>query len=74
MFDRTATLQAIQGGTPVSRSIGTDASVDAIYRPFVSQNVIGRLSIGKLFPDPAARGLVGGTAPFSMFFNLVLTY
>jgi hypothetical protein len=74
MFDRTATLRAIQGGAAVSRNIGTDASVDAIYRPFISQNVIGRLSVGKLFPDPAARSLMGGTAPFSMFFNLVLTY
>lgn len=74
MFDRTATLQAIQGGAAVSRSIGTDASVDVIYRPFISQNVIGRLSVAKLFPDPAARSLVGGTAPLSMFFNIVLTY
>jgi hypothetical protein len=73
-FDRTAPLQAILGGAPVSRTIGTDASVDAIYRPFISQNVIARLSVGKLFPVPAARNLVGGAAPFSMFFNLVLTY
>jgi hypothetical protein len=48
--------------------------VDAIYRPFISQNVIARLSMAKLFPAPAARSLVGGSAPFSMFFNLVLTY
>jgi hypothetical protein len=73
MFNRTASLQAILGGAAVSR-IGTDASVDAIYRPFISQNVIARLSVGKLFPAPAARGLVGGAAPMSMFFNLVLTY
>ena len=74
MFDRTAPLQAILGGNAVSRSIGTDASVDAIYRPFISQNVIARLSVAKLFPAPAVRSLVGGSAPFSMFFNLVLTY
>jgi hypothetical protein len=74
MFDRTAPLQAILGGNAVSRSIGTDASVDAIYRPFISQNVIARLSVAKLFPAPAARSLVGSSAPFSMFFNLVLTY
>jgi hypothetical protein len=73
-FDRTAPLQAILGGAPVSRTIGTDASADAIYRPFISQNVIARLSVGKLFAVPAARNLVGGAAPFSMFFNLVLTY
>jgi hypothetical protein len=74
MFDRTATLQFILGGPAISRSIGTDASMDAIYRPFISQNVIARLSVGKLFSAPAARSFVGGTAPFSAFFNLVLTY
>jgi hypothetical protein len=74
MFDRTASLQTLLGGAAVPRSIGTDASVDAIYRPFNSQNVIARLSVSKLFPSAAARSLVGGTAPVSMFFNLVLTY
>ena len=74
MFNRTASLQAILNGATISRSIGTDASVNAIYRPLISQNVIARLSVGKLFPAPGARGLVGGTAPFSAFFNLVLTY
>lgn len=73
-FANTATLQAILGRTDISRSIGTDASLDAIYRPFNSQNVIARLSVAKLFAAPGARILVGGTAPVSMFFNLVLTY
>lgn len=73
-FDRTDTLQALLNGATVSRNIGTDASVDAIYRPFNSQNVIARLSVAKLFSVPAARNLVGGAAPVSMFLNLVLTY
>jgi hypothetical protein len=73
-FENTASLRAVLGGAPVPRNIGTDASVDAIYRPFISQNLIARLSVAKLFPVPAARNLVGGTAPVSMFFNLVLTY
>jgi hypothetical protein len=73
-FDRTDTLQALLNGATVSRNIGTDASVDAIYRPFNSQNVIARLSVAKLFAVPAARNLVGGSAPVSMFLNLVLTY
>jgi hypothetical protein len=73
-FANTASLQAVLGGTAVPRSIGTDASMDAIYRPFNSQNVIARLSVAKLFPVPAARRLGGGAAPVSMFLNLVLTY
>jgi hypothetical protein len=73
-FDRTDTLRALLNGATVSRNIGTDTSVDAIYRPFNSQNVIARLSVAKLFAVPAARNLVGGASPVSMFLNLVLTY
>jgi hypothetical protein len=54
--------------------VGTDASLDAIYRPFISQNLIARVSLAKLFAAPTARPLVGSNSPFSMFFNLALTY
>jgi len=74
MFASTAPLRAILGTNSIPTNIGTDASFDAIYRPFISQNLIARLSVAKLFATPAARNLVGGTAPASMFFNLVLTY
>jgi hypothetical protein len=74
MFASTAPLQAILGRSNIPTSIGTDASVDAIYRPFNSQNLIARVSVAKLFATPSARNLVGGTAPVSMFLNLVLTY
>lgn len=74
MFDKPESLQILLPGSRISRVIGTDASLDAIYRPFISQNVIARLSFAKLFADPAARTLVGGNAPVSAFFNLVLTY
>ncbi len=74
LFADTAPLQAILGRGDLPRTIGTDTSLDAIYRPFISQNLIARLSVAKLFAAPAARTLVGSTAPVSMFFNLVLTY
>jgi hypothetical protein len=74
LFADTAPLQTILGRTGLSRTVGTDASLDAIYRPLLSQNVIARLSVAKLFTAAAARPLVGSDAPLSMFFNLVLTY
>jgi hypothetical protein len=74
MFANTATLQTLLGRTDLSATLGTDASVDAIYRPFISQNVIARLSLAKLFASAAARPLVGSSSPVSLFFNLVLTY
>jgi hypothetical protein len=74
LFANTAPLVAILGRTDISSTVGTDASLDAIYRPFISQNLIARVSLAKLFAAPAARPLVGSNSPFSMFFNLVLTY
>jgi hypothetical protein len=74
LFADTAPLEAILGRTDLTRTVGTDTSLDAIYRPFISQNLIARLSVAKLFAAPAARTLVGSSAPLSMFFNLVLTY
>jgi hypothetical protein len=74
LFANTAPLVAILGRTDISSTVGTDASLDAIYRPFISQNLVARVSLAKLFAAPAARPLVGSNSPFSMFFNLVLTY
>jgi len=74
LFANTAPLVAILGRSDISNTVGTDASLDAIYRPFISQNIIARLSLAKLFASAAARPLVGSSAPFSLFFNLVLTY
>jgi hypothetical protein len=74
LFGNTAPLVAILGRTDISSSVGTDASLDAIYRPFISQNLIARLSVARLFAAQTARPLVGSSSPFSMFFNLVLSY
>jgi hypothetical protein len=74
MFANTATLQTLLGRNDISATVGTDASVDAIYRPFISQNLIARLSLARLFAAEAARPLLGSSSPVSMFFNLVLTY
>jgi hypothetical protein len=74
LFADTAPLEAVLGRTDIPRTVGTDASLDAIYRPFISQNLIARLSVAKLFAAPSARSLVGSSAPVSIFFNLVLTY
>ena len=74
MFDKPESLQVLLSGRAAPRDIGTDASLDALYRPFISQNLIARLSQATLFATPTARALIGGSAPVSAFFNLVLTY
>ncbi|MBV8742913.1 MAG: hypothetical protein JOZ12_14085 [Sinobacteraceae bacterium] len=73
-FDQLASLTAIVGRQIASRDVGTDLSVDILYRPFNSQNVIVRVAGSRLFARPAAQQLMGGHAPFSAFLNLVLTY
>jgi hypothetical protein len=73
-FDQMATLQAILGRSFAGGDIGTDLSFDLFYRPLDSQNIILRLSAARLLAAAATRQLTGGNAPFSAFFNLILTY
>ena len=73
-FDQLATLQAILGRTIPGRNIGTDLSFDWFYRPLDSQNIILRLTAARLLAASDTRALTGGDAPFSAFFNLILTY
>ena len=73
-FDQTATLAALLGRTLPGRDIGTDLSFDLFYRPLDSQNVILRLTAARLLAAAATQQLTGGDAPYSAFFNLILTY
>lgn len=73
-FDQTGTLSALLGRSISSRDIGTDLSLDVFYRPLDSQNIILRLTAARLLAAAATRPLTGGAAPFSAFFNLILTY
>jgi hypothetical protein len=73
-FDQTATLDAILGQHLAGRNIGTDLSLDLFYRPLDSQNVILRLTAARLLAARDTQPLTGGDAPFSAFFNLILTY
>ena len=73
-FDQTATLTDILGRAIPGRDIGTDLSFDLFYRPLDSQNIIMRLTGARLLASQDTRALTGGSAPFSAFFNLILTY
>jgi hypothetical protein len=73
-FDQTATLTDILGRTIPGRDIGTDLSFDLFYRPLDSQNIILRFTAARLLASADTRVLTGGSAPFSGFFNLILTY
>jgi hypothetical protein len=70
--DRDA--RSILGQHLAGRNIGTDLSLDLFYRPLDSQNVILRLTAARLLAARDTQPLTGGDAPFSAFFNLILTY
>jgi len=75
-FDNTATLEAARQQAHIGRSIGTDASVAWIYRPFFTQNIVLRLSGAALRPGSGFKGLYGTdhSLYYSVLANVILTY
>ena len=61
---------------PASASIGTDVSVAWIWRPFMSQNIVLRLSGAALLPGSSFPGTYGITtrATHTVLNNLILAY
>ena len=73
-FAQVAALSIVSGRTGLGRDIGQDLSLNAFYRPFVTQNFIVRFSGAMLNPGRGYRGLYGGGTPYSFFCNLIVTY
>ena len=73
-FDQTEVLEVARQQANVDESIGTDVSLSLIYRPFMSQNIVARLSYAALLPGKGFEQLFGDDTQHSLLFNLVLTY
>ncbi|MCS6922256.1 MAG: hypothetical protein NZM07_10155, partial [Elioraea sp.] len=73
-FDHSATIEAARQQAPIARGIGLDASLAWIWRPFMTQNVVFRLSAAGLFPGRGFRALFPDERHYSVLANLVLTY
>ncbi|HET6604140.1 MAG TPA: hypothetical protein VFG21_07990 [Xanthomonadaceae bacterium] len=74
-FDETASLEVARNQAPIDRDIGTDASVAWIWRPFMTQNMVLRVSGAVLFPGDGLAALYGDDDEYySVLGNLVLTY
>ena len=75
-FDNTATLEAARQQASIARSIGTDASIAWIYRPYFTQNVVLRLSGAALRPGEGFKNLfgTGHSLYYSVLANVILTY
>jgi len=75
-FDNTAVLEALRAASPIARSIGTDASIAWIYRPFFTQNIVLRLSGSALFAGEGLKNLYGTKQNqyYAVLANVIFTY
>ena len=75
-FDDTTVLEVARNQSPIDERIGTDASVAWIWRPFMSQNIVLRLSGAALFPGDGIKDLYGTDEDiyYSVLGNFTFTY
>ncbi|GIX36302.1 MAG: hypothetical protein KatS3mg126_2081 [Lysobacteraceae bacterium] len=74
-FDDTSSLELARNQAPIRREIGTDLSVAWIWRPFMTQNAIVRLSAAALVPGQGLADLYGDDdVYYSVLANLVFTF
>lgn len=76
VFDSTRVLEALRQQGPIDPELGQDISVSLTWRPFMTQNVVFRLSAAALIPGDGFDDLFGDDAdtPYSVLLNLVLMY
>jgi hypothetical protein len=76
-FANKAVVETLRNQTLVSRAIGWDVSLSAVYRPTFIQNIAFRASVATLFGGKGFSNLFdtgGGKVFHSALFNLILTY
>lgn len=75
-FDKTEVLEALRQQGPIAKEFGHDVSLSLIYRPFMSQNIVVRLSAAGLLAEDGFDDLYGNEAdtPYSVLANITLMY
>lgn len=77
-FNDTAVLEALRQQGSIDKEIGWDLSAAAIWRPFLNQNVVLRLSGAALLAGDGFKQLYGARDTddwfYSVLANIVLTY
>lgn len=77
-FNHTAPLEALRQQGDIANEIGLDLSLAAIWRPWMHQNVVFRLSGAVLVPGQGFDDLYGAEDGrdlyYSVLANLILTY
>ena len=74
-FAETEVLEVARQQANVDKEIGYDLSAAIIWRPFMSQNVVFRLSYAQLLAGQGYSDLYGDQEdPYSLLANLILTF
>ena len=75
-FDTTEILEVARQQGPIDNELGHDVSVSLIYRPFMTQNIVLRLSAAGLVGEDGFDDLYGNEAdtPYSVLANITLMY
>lgn len=73
-FAETEVLEVARNQGSVDEEIGMDLSAALIWRPFMSQNVVARLSYAQLLAGDGFKDLYGDEDPYSVLFNVILTF
>ncbi|MDG0980203.1 MAG: hypothetical protein P8O79_10775 [Halieaceae bacterium] len=73
-FATTEVLEIARAQADIDRHIGYDLSASLIYRPFMTQNVVIRLSYAQLLSGDGYQQLFGNDEPVSVLLNAVLTF
>ncbi len=75
-FDSTRVLESVRQQGSVSDVLGQDVSLSLTWRPYMTQNIVVRLSAAALIPGDGFDDLYGDDAdmPYSVLLNVVLMY
>jgi len=73
-FATTEVLEVSRNQGNIDKDIGWDVSVASIYRPFMTQNAIVRVSAAWLLPGDGYEQMFGDDTQYSILANLVLAY
>ena len=73
-FAETEVLEVARQQANVDSEIGMDLSAAVIWRPFMSQNVVVRLSYAQLLSGQGYKDLYGDEDPYSLLCNVILTF
>ncbi len=70
-FENTAVLEVLRNQGDISRNIGQDLSVSAIYRPNTNQNIVFRLSAAALIPGEGFDELFANSPRYDAYYSIL---